>query len=359
MDVLFAAERTRPRPGGAERYARELLAHLSRRHRVRVVWLEPERASPDRYWQAKTRCRERARIEVTQALGERGADLVLTQLHAAPGATAAAREAGVAVVQLLPSYEALCRYAFLDGSECLPLGRCRSCPAALRLSRAEQRELARSRDSHELALAEAGRLIAPSAFVAEAYRRWCGHEPVVAYPVTAAPEGVSARPDGPAVLVAAGWKAHKGLELLAPIAEAAGRDVVVAGPGLPRMQAGRLRSLAHVTVSPYRPISRLLDGAGALLVPSQWPEPFGRIAFEGLAAGVPTLASATGGLPELVPPGQLVHDYREPGAWVRALRGLDGRWDEARRDGLASAERILATHPLERVEDLLTRPRSP
>ncbi len=37
-----------------------------------------------------------------------------------------------------------------------------------------------------------------------------------------------------------------------------------------------------------------------LIVPSLWPEPFGRVAVEGMAAGVPTIVSPYGALPEVV-----------------------------------------------------------
>jgi glycosyltransferase involved in cell wall biosynthesis len=362
--ILFAAERTRPRPGGAERFARELLAFLSRRHQVETIWLDGPRTSAERYWQAKTRSRAAARAAVRASLARRPADVVLTQLHAAPGVTDAAAETGAACVQLLPSYEPLCKYAFLGGSTCRPAGGCGACDAARARSPAERRALVRSRAAHERALAQAAALIAPSEFVADAYRRWCGRSPLVAHPIASVPSRVPPRPDGPAVLAAARWKEHKGLELLVPIAEVSGRELVVAGPGLPRRVSSRLRSLGHVRLVSYRPIDRLLDGAGAVLVPSQWPEPFGRIAFEGLAAGVPTLASATGGLPELVPEAQLVHAFREPQAWAEALGALAGtrRWQRARSDGLAAAGRLLADRPLERIEAALeaaTRRRSP
>ena len=50
------------------------------------------------------------------------------------------------------------------------------------------------------------------------------------------------------------------------------------------------------------------------VVPSRWPEPFGLVAIEAMAAGVPLVASAVGGLTEilgdgrgvLVPPGDHV-----------------------------------------------------
>lgn len=74
---------------------------------------------------------------------------------------------------------------------------------------------------------------------------------------------------------------------------------------------------------------RFLAMSKVVLVPSRWPEPFGRVAVEAMANGIPTLASRAGGLAEIVGDGSLgVDACREPEAWIAALRPL-----------LASAER--------------------
>jgi glycogen(starch) synthase len=50
----------------------------------------------------------------------------------------------------------------------------------------------------------------------------------------------------------------------------------------------------------HEEISRLLNAHEVLVVPSQWPEPFGIVALEGLASGCVVVASQAGGLPEVV-----------------------------------------------------------
>jgi glycogen(starch) synthase len=47
-------------------------------------------------------------------------------------------------------------------------------------------------------------------------------------------------------------------------------------------------------------IARILNAHKILVVPSRWPEPFGIVALEGLASGCALVASAAGGLPEVV-----------------------------------------------------------
>jgi glycosyltransferase involved in cell wall biosynthesis len=79
-----------------------------------------------------------------------------------------------------------------------------------------------------------------------------------------------------------------------------------------------------------RPTLRMRKVWGAtriLLAPSEWEEPFGRVASEAHVSGIPVIASAVGGLPEAVGPGGILI---EPGApltrWIQALRSL---WDDA------------------------------
>src|SRR5262249_51883689 len=65
----------------------------------------------------------------------------------------------------------------------------------------------------------------------------------------------------------------------------------------------------------------LLARSRLVLVPSQWEEPFGRIAVEAMANGIPVLASWTGGLRETVGYTALaVRRFRDPDAWDAALR---------------------------------------
>ncbi len=94
----------------------------------------------------------------------------------------------------------------------------------------------------------------------------------------------------------------------------------------------RLRQAARAlaNVKWLRPTLRMREVYGAtriLLAPSEWEEPWGRVASEAQVSGIPVIASATGGLPEAVGPGGILI---EPGAplahWVRALRSL---WDDA------------------------------
>lgn len=61
----------------------------------------------------------------------------------------------------------------------------------------------------------------------------------------------------------------------------------------------------------------------AALVPTQWEEPFGRVALEARAAQLPIIASPLGGLPEVLSgyePAVLVDDPRQVEQWIEAMK---------------------------------------
>ena len=374
MEILLASEYLLPALGGAERFSVELMSALSARHRVRALSLggrvddapagvectavdDPAPGAPE--WRRRRLWRQAMEGAVARELGQRPADVVVGQLHTGPAIVRAAHAAGAGAVLLLPSHEALCEYAFLFGSGCRPDSGCRECPMALELCASEREQLADSRAEHDRALREADVLVAPSRAVAAACEAWCGRSPRLAPPVLGAPPGVVGVPGGPVVMAASVWEPQKGGAMIAPLASRlAPRRVLVqwsvSGPP-PNLLEDIVAEPNVSVLDPPVPMADLLSGAGVVVVPSQLPEAFGRVAFEAMAAGVPVLASAVGGLKEQVPPAQLVRAIGDPDAWAAAVRRLEDpeRWDEARRAGLRAAEAVLALDTLATVEGAL------
>lgn len=71
-----------------------------------------------------------------------------------------------------------------------------------------------------------------------------------------------------------------------------------------------------------------LGGARALLMPIDWPEPFGLVMIESMSAGTPVIAWRNGSVPEVIADGEsgfVVSSIPEAVAAVQAAAGLDRR----------------------------------
>ena len=125
--------------------------------------------------------------------------------------------------------------------------------------------------------------------------------------------------------------AHKGVDTaVRAVAAIDGASLRVVGPGEPAA-VGELSTLIdehHVSdrVEIRPPVDRQgaiaeLARADAVLFPARWPEPWGKVPLEAMAAGVPVIASGTGGSAEYLRDGEnaLVAAPDDPTRWTRAI----------------------------------------
>ncbi|MCZ4125813.1 glycosyltransferase family 4 protein [Streptomyces sp. H39-S7] len=159
--------------------------------------------------------------------------------------------------------------------------------------------------------------------------------------------------DRPLVLAVGRLEPHKGYDVLLDACRMlVDHDprplVVVAGEGSRR---AALEWRIDTERLPVRLIGRrtdvmdLLAAADVVVLPSRW-EARALIAQEALHAGVPLVATAVGGIPELVGDAAELVPYGDPGALARAVAGLLD--DPERRLALAAAGRDqAATWPTE------------
>jgi glycosyltransferase involved in cell wall biosynthesis len=95
----------------------------------------------------------------------------------------------------------------------------------------------------------------------------------------------------------------------------------------------------------------LLGAVDAVAVPSTRPDPFPNAALEAAAAGLPVVATAHGGLPEMLRDGEtgLLVTPGDPGALASALRSLADDPARARRLGDAAAGDVAERFTAERM----------
>ena len=86
-----------------------------------------------------------------------------------------------------------------------------------------------------------------------------------------------------------------------------------------------------------------LSGAKALLLPIEWPEPFGLVMIEAMACGTPTIAFPAGSVPEVIEHGLtgfIVHDESAAAAAVSRLDRLSPELIRARFEERFTARRM-------------------
>lgn len=249
-----------------------------------------------------------------------------------PAVHRAAHRLGLPVVQTVRNWRLLCPAATrwragVSCDDCLPyplpwpsLGRAcwrggRGATAAAALVLGLHRALGTWR--------KVARFICPSRAVADILPAGWPRAVVPNMVEPAPPHG----PGGPAVIYAGRLTQEKGIATLAAAWRQGGGtlpalDVFGDGP-----MASALNGIAGVTLHGHRPHQEVLAAMGrarAVVVPSLWPEPFGRSAIEALACGTPVVAAAAGALPELIDDGITgrVVPPDDAHALARAVQGI-------------------------------------
>ena len=182
------------------------------------------------------------------------------------------------------------------------------------------------------------------------------------------------------------WKGHEYfLEAMARAAKhiaglrgiiigAAGKDVI-SNLKINRQYFQKLKSLIKtlnladsIILTEYRnDVPRLFAALDVLVHASSIPEPFGLAVIEGMAAGKPVVATAAGGVLEIIEDGVngLLVPCKDSEAMARAILQIISNPDRAKQMGLAArrrvAEKFTVQHQVKAVEklydDMLAKPK--
>ena len=181
------------------------------------------------------------------------------------------------------------------------------------------------RPDAEFALGSADQVFSISRYMARRLQRHHSVSSEILYPEFSRSDlGLEAPETPPCAITAVCGYRNKGLEILLHLAEAfpseTFRLVGEMSRDIDLRYREALESQTNIDLPGRQAPTEFLQGSKLVLVPSQWPEPFGRIAVEAMVNGIPILASRTGGLAEIVGDTALgVRNFRVLRSWESAV----------------------------------------
>lgn len=293
--------------------------------------------------------------EIADAVRETGADVVHAHnVHPLLGhrALAAAREAGAATVLHLHNYRLFCAIGTLwrdgaDCTECAPRhtsrGLVHNCRGSFPESAVYAAGLARGQ-THLIDAVD--RFAAPVAQLGDDLSGLGFDLPLSVVPSwlpSSEFAGASQAGSGEYALLVTRLTTEKGILTAIAAAAESGVQLRIAGDG---PDALRARRLAEELSAPVDFMGRIDGqalvaarmGAAFAIVPSDWREVLPLSALESLAAGLPLVVSARGGLPELTEP-DLVFPAGEASRLAALMRELIADPGRRQRAGEAALER--------------------
>jgi len=376
MRLLFCLDKYGAPSGGADAFARGAAAALADAgHTVQILRAGPSSPPPDqRCVDVETHAlpyprvvrdgdwrtldwNRRWRPVVDRAIRIFRPDAVLTQNMLAPSSVAAAQAAGVRTVLFFHGYRCLSP-DFFQGRDArtAPATTFANAPWRARLKWPWVR---RCLDAYAAAFRSAQCVIANSTYAAGVIERFFERPAEVLYPVQdlQEPSHSTPAPPGGSVLFVKPQPV-KGVHLLLQVSRHLPEHrFVVVGPARRRVRT-RLARAPNIEHRPWTEDMQALYRQAALLFgPSQIPEPFGRVFVEAGLQGVPSLASAAGGIPEAVGSGGALLPFdATPEEWGQALCQClaPATWPGLAGAARAHAASLVQEHGPDRLVRLVT-----
>ena len=375
MNVLFSLDNYSHGTGGAERCVQALaLAMAERGHSIRVLQEGREPASHDdgpvrvhtrplpdprflrHRYRDTLRWNRHWRPLLEEFLSRHPTDLIVTQNRLLVSSVSAAADRGIPAVILVHAYAMFCPTQFRARDALAECSRdCKAClPWRLRMTfGAVQRAL----HEYEEAMRRASVVVANSQYVQKVIRRFYDIDAPVMYPtIDLRHYEVEGDPDQREYTLFVKPQDIKGLPIFLEVAKRMqDRRFLVAGAS--RRRARELGRLENVECMGWTDDMRQVYGrTRVLFVPSIWQEPFGRVFVEAGASGIPSVASARGGIPEAAGDGGiLIHDIFDISRWEWALRRLDDPMVYARLSANARrhAKQLAADSGVQRFAEIV------
>jgi glycosyltransferase involved in cell wall biosynthesis len=350
MRLVYATPSLYPLRGGAELSTHTLLTDLSCEHETHAIYwgaenndiekdelhIHPRRNTVrvPRFDQLRLWLENKNWLEILGEFTEHSKpDVVMTSLGLAPSSVEVARMYEIPSILFIRSYEHFCPIGFANGVDCnrkcwfcVPKVNSKLYNTLKHVQDILQYPFTRKMlDWHERAVKGANIVIANSQYVADLTKRWFDINAEFIYPFVDVSS--AERAPGKDYITLINPSPIKGVKVFIEITEKLKDRAFLCVGRMPplfeyRKRLLRLPNLRYVEWEPD--MNRVYSQTRVLLVPSIWPEPFGRVCVEAMARGIPCIVSRRGGLPEAVgEAGVILDDPLHVDTWVDAILTLD------------------------------------
>ncbi len=343
MKILVSCEDFYPIGGGAETFLEEALEGLGKKHEVQIHYIGKPNPKAKNYqcfpksplFALKFPLLNRTLIRhyfanirwkryFSKIVAREKPDLILTQLMYTPSTVDVAKKYNIPVVVYLHNYEHFCPYLFktYDPLTTPKAERKKHWPLSVKLQQPFVNLLLRW---HERALKKADLIIANSASMGKILKHFYALPSRVLFPVMDV-ERYSIKRRGEYITFINPIKA-KGVEVFLKIAKEMPEQKFLVVGGIFPEYLERVKQLPNIKYLPWtNEMKEVYKQTRVLLVPSLWPEPFGRIPLEAGISGIPSIVSRRGGLPEAAGKGGIIIEgVNNINAWKAAIHSLDNK----------------------------------
>ena len=342
MKILFSLDNYDHGTGGAEMSIQALAHQLAiRGHEIRVLQRDENVSSYDdgpvhvhTYPLASPRFirdRDRDTMRWNTLWGPKlhefieayPADLIITQNRLLYSTVGVATKRNIPVVVFVRAFSMFCPTQFRTREalhECDR--RCKECiPWRMRL---KFKLIRRNLAQYEEGLRRGTLLLANSNYMRQVIRRFYDIQSEVVYP-TVDEKRYETHTSGRNRVLFVKPQYVKGLPIFIQVARRMPETRFLVAGKIGHQARTKLKGLDNVECLGWVKDMRVAYArTRVLLGPSIWPEPFGRIFVEAASNGIPSVASARGGIPEAVGKGGiLIDDIFDVKPWVEALRQLE------------------------------------
>ena len=338
MKVLVLVKNLYNYPGGAERSLMTLLKGFSNSFQIKGLYLGGTtkifRQDDIEFYQVKGDVKRNYNIFTSilslvkycwksyKVANKFRPDLIVTQTTFTPIAVTIAKMCNIKSVVFVRSFESICFQGFTK----FPCNmKCFSCCNTMR-----SRLFYPLNKIHIIwlrwALKHSNLVISNSSFMQKILKDYLNLDSEVTYPFINFNDVLSNKKREKRFITFINPRKVKGIDIFVEVAKKMPeRKFLVVGWSKPDDQIERLFVLPNVKyLGKVRNMRDIYSITRILLVPSIWPEPFGRVCVEAMANGIPCIASNVGGIKEAIGDCGIVIDKPfDIDLWVHAIKRFD------------------------------------